>query len=165
WCLETGMDVNMTTITPTELATILTRFYCEVRPVQSENRLGSMPQVQAEEYHKSSMKALRNAINRYIQDIGRNVDIVRDSDFKVANRVFNGMLKDRMKTGASRPVSHKSIISDDDLHLINGYFQNAADAPIILRQYIWYAISIHFVTRGMEMHHQLRTDSFSFQKD
>ncbi|KAK3102382.1 hypothetical protein FSP39_010963 [Pinctada imbricata] len=75
------------------------------------------------------------------------------------------MLKDRMKTGASRPVSHKSIISDDDLHLINGYFQNAADAPIILRQYIWYAISIHFVTRGMEMHHQLRTDSFSFQKD
>ena len=35
----------------------------------------------------------------------------------------------------------------------------------ILRHCVWYNIAIHFVTRGIEFHHQLRKDSFLFQSD
>ena len=38
-------------------------------------------------------------------------------------------------------------------------------SPIKLRQSVWYNIAIHFVTRGLEFHHQLQMESFNFLTD
>lgn len=43
--------------------------------------------------------------------------------------------------------------------------EKATTSLVILRQAVWYLISIHFVTRGMEFHHQLKLDSFEFNED
>lgn len=124
-----------------------------------------MPKQQAGDYHKNSMKSIRGAINRYLQDIGRNIDIVRNPEFKAANRVLDGLLKDRMQKGISKPTAHKAIISPTDLMKIQTYLGNAAANPLILRHCVWYNISIHFVTRGIEFHNQLRLNSFEFLVD
>ena len=45
----------------------------------------------------------------------------------------------------------------EDLQRIASYFKRAPSSPIVLRQYVWYNLSIHFISRGLEFHHQLRT--------
>lgn len=56
-----------------------------------------------------------SALNRHLQDLGRNIDIVRDKEFKSANHTLDGMMKVMTKTGASRATEHKSVITTDDL--------------------------------------------------
>ena len=155
----------MAEVTPEALCLILTKFYCEVKPQDPEKRSNTMPEHQANIYHQNSMCNIRSAINRHIQDKGRSIDIVRDPQFKAANRIFSGILKERKRDGSSRPTSHKEIINYADLKKIQEYFADAPNDPVVLRQFVWYNISIHFVTCGMEFQHQLRLDSFEFVTD
>jgi hypothetical protein len=37
-----------------------------------------MPEQQAAEYHKNSLKNVRAALNRHLKDIGCDIDIVKD---------------------------------------------------------------------------------------
>ncbi|KAH3724859.1 hypothetical protein DPMN_050686 [Dreissena polymorpha] len=45
------------------------------------------------------------------------------------------------------------------------YLQKYENSLIILRKTAWYVIAVHFVTRGMEFHHQLRKNSLDFKGD
>lgn len=147
------------------MAEKLGKFYCEAKPKDTEKRSQSLPQKHAEEYHKNTLKNLRAAINRHLQDIGHKMDIVHDKEFKKANAVLDGMLKNRMQSALSLPTQHKAVIEEEDLMKINVYFNDAESSPIKLRQCVWFNIAMHFVTRGMEFHHQLGTDSFQFLTD
>lgn len=111
------------------------------------------------------MKAIRAAIDRHLSDIGRNIDIVNDKAFKTANKSLTGLMKHRMVTGTSRPTTHKEIIHKSDLQKISAYLESAYSSPVNLRLAMWYIIAIHFVSRGLEFHHQLRVDSFDFKVD
>ena len=52
-----------------------------------------MPGQQAAEYHKNSLKNVRAALNRHLKDIGCDIDIVKDIEFKAANAMLNAKLK------------------------------------------------------------------------
>lgn len=52
-----------------------------------------------------------------------------------------------------------------DLGKIYGYLKAAPSNPIILRQCVWFQLSIHFVTRGLKFHRQLTKTSFAFMKN
>lgn len=149
----------MMNIPTPELAAILKKFYCEARPKENKNS--------ASIYHKNTLVNIRGAINRHIQDIQRDppVDIVRDKEFKSANGVLDGLLKQRMRNGESKPTIHKPIIDKQDLEKISTYFKRAESSPIILRHCVWFLLSVHFVSRGLEFHHQLRLNSFDFHED
>ncbi|XP_069107107.1 uncharacterized protein [Argopecten irradians] len=155
WNIEKrGTPVDLTSVSAEDLAEILKHFYVAARP-KSENEL----------YHKNTLKNIRGAINRYFVDIGRNLDIVRDREFKQANGVLDGLLKQREKTGESKATAHKPIIEPEHLHKIATYLSRASSSPIILRHCVWYNLSVHFITRGMEFHHQLTPQSFEFHND
>ncbi|CAG2225354.1 unnamed protein product [Mytilus edulis] len=63
------------------------------------------------------------------------------------------------------PTKHKDIIELEDLRLISTYvFSNTEDA-VLLRLKVWYCLAIHFVSRGLEFHHQLNLNSFDFKID
>ena len=157
--------LNFESVIPEVLAQKLRRFYCEAKPKNTAKRAEDLTLAQSENYHKNSLKSIRSAINRHLQDLGRSIDIVRDKEFKSANNTLDGMLKTMTKTGASRATNHKAIIHAEDLERISSYFRTAPHSPIVLRQCVWYNLSLHFVTRGLEFHHQLRMDSFQFPKD
>lgn len=122
-----------------------------------------MPQEHAAEYHKNSMKNVRAAINRHLKDIGREIDIVKDIEFKSSNTMLSSKLKFNLKQGLSRATQHHPTISNEDLLKINTYLSN--DNPVALRFRIWYFLAIHFVSRGCEFHHQLSIRSLKFEKD
>lgn len=117
-------------------------------------------------YHKNSLKSIRSAIDRSLQDIRRSTDIVRDKEFKSANHTLDHtldwMLKAKIKKLVYQVTNHKSVTHSENLKQITTYFHSAPYNPIVLRQCVWYYSSIHLVTRGLEFHHQLRTDSFLF---
>ena len=154
WHLDVyGHVLDTNDVSLTELGDKLRRFYCEARPKVGEC------------YHKNTLNNIRAAIHRHFQDIGRQIDIIRGTEFRSANRALDGMLKEMTKQGESRPTLHKPIIDPEDLRKIAAYFQSAEFSPVKLRQSVWYNLSVHFVSRGLEFHHQLRRDSFVFDHD
>ena len=96
--------------------------------------------------------------------MNNNFDIVHDSDFRTSNIILDSTLKMMVKTGLSRPTKHKEIIGLQDLQLINAYLNNAKN-PVLLRLRVWFNLAIHFVSRGLEFHHQLNLNSFDFHVD
>ena len=68
------------------------------------------------------------------------------------------------KTGLSRPTAHKKIITNNDMQKIATYLQADDDAQV-LQYKVWYSLGVHFVSRGLEFHHQLTLNSFSFHQD
>ena len=110
-----GNPIDTASISAAELAEKLARFYCEAKPKDTDKRKEKMATNHAEEYHKNTLRNIRGAINRHLQDIGREMDIVRDKEFKHSNSILNGFLKERMRSGSSKPTAHKEIIDNEDL--------------------------------------------------
>lgn len=149
-----------------DLAYLIRKFYCEARPKESKSREQNLPSNLSQVYHKNTLKSVRCAINRHLQDIGRSIDIVRDKEFKAANRTLDGMLKEMTRAGASRGTTHKEVIDTADIKKNSEYFVNHSEnCAVTLRQCVWYNISLHFITRGLECHHQLLQESFQFHQD
>ncbi len=90
---------------------------------------------------------------------------MKDKEFRNANKTLDGLLKSRMRDGTSLPTKHKEVIEDTDLKKIANYFTTAPDSPVALRYCVWYNLSLHYVTRGLEFHHQLKLNSFEFHED
>ncbi|XP_062568618.1 uncharacterized protein LOC134230786 [Saccostrea cucullata] len=154
-----GYLTDFETISASDLNTLLGRFYAEACK-QSDKRKPS----QNMEYHKNSFKSIRSALNRYLQDLGRDFDIVRGREFRTSNNILDGKLKKNLQDGLSKPTQHKEIIPQADLLKISAYLFDTEN-PITLRFRTWFIISMQFVTRGLEFHHQLKRDSFVFKTD
>jgi hypothetical protein len=166
WCRENeGGEVNFAEITALDLAEKLRVFYTETEPRQTAKRLEKLPPKLAAEYHRSSLKNIRAAINRHLHDINRDINVVRDTEFKAANKMLDGKVKYNVKEGLSRPVQHKAIIGKKDLIKIDTYLNSSVQNPVILRYRVWYNLAVHFCTRGLEFHHQLSLNSFDFSVD
>lgn len=149
--------IDMAHATTSELSEKLLRFYLEAKPRTKEG--------EEVEYHKNTLKNIRAGINRYLLDLGREINIVHDKEFHRANKCLDGMLKERMRSGTLRPTCHRQIISLDDQAKILEYFKDAHRAPVILRQSVWYNLARHFVSRGVEFLNYLTPNSFIFDKD
>lgn len=123
-----------------------------------------MSSEQTSEYQKNSYKSIRSAINRHLQDLGRDIDIVRGKEFRSSNSILDGKLKKNLQEGLARPTKHKEIINTADLEKISTYlYENFT--PVALRFRIWFLLSIQFVSRGLEFHEQLKPNSFVFKTD
>ena len=135
----------------------LGKFYAEATPKVAEKR-GN------DEYHKNTMKSLRSAINRQLRELDREIDIVRGREFRKSNDILDGKLKKNLREGKSKATKHKEVIPRNDLMQISSYL-HGEDSPVVLRFRVWFILSMHFVTRGLEFHEQLRRDSFVFAAD
>jgi hypothetical protein len=168
WCMQdTGSYLDLVTTPTAVLVDLLETFYSVVVPkfvAKSTKRTPARPSEPL--YHKNTLVNIRAAINRKLADLNRtDINIVGDKAFKHANGVLNCLLKKRMRTDMSKATQHKPIIEIEDLKQIATYLTQARFSPITLRQAVWYYISVHFVTRGLEVHHQLRLDAFEFNID
>ncbi|KAK3089650.1 hypothetical protein FSP39_005342 [Pinctada imbricata] len=156
-----GQEIDLHTISPENLNNNLRHFYAEIQPKPSEKE---NQEETSSEYHKNTIKGIRSALNRHLNDIGRNIDIVKDKEFKQANAALQGKLKQNMQLGLSKPTQHKAVISPADLQKISTYLTSGVN-PVLLRYRVWFDLSIHFVSRGLEFHQQLNPQSFLFLED
>jgi hypothetical protein len=85
--------LDMYTVSAAILNENLRKFYAEAQPKNLSSRTKKMNAEHAAEYHSNSMKNVRAAINRHLKDIGRQIDIVKDTEFKSSNAILSSKLK------------------------------------------------------------------------
>lgn len=152
-----GHYLDLKAIEEPNLNECLRKFYAEAQPKAMSGREKKFSPELGNEYHKNSMKNVRAAINRHLKDSGRVIDIVNGTNFTSANKMLCAKLKNNLKTGVSRPTQHYPVIDAEELTKIHEYLKK--DDPVTLRLRIWYLFAIHFVTRGLEFHRQLKMSS------
>jgi len=84
-----------------ELATVLRKFYAEAR-----KKDGQM-------YSKNYFCSVRFALSRHFKQ-ELNVDIIKDVEFKEANRVYEAQCVELKKQGPAK-TEHKPPIADEDI--------------------------------------------------
>lgn len=103
WLAESGEDVNFENKPVEILSQLLRRFYGEVRD-QKGNR-----------YNHNTLRGIRSAISRHLQNppYNKKIDIQSNIEFKQANFVFDGYLKENKRQGKDK-TKHKDHIEDED---------------------------------------------------
>ena len=134
----------MKTIDKKELNKILRKFYAEIK---TEKGQALTP---------SALTGIRAAIHRHLTSapLSRNVNILQDSDFMSANKMFEAKAKLFTKEQNVKP-KHKPSIEYGDMEKLNKYFMEGQNNgiwrnPEKLVEFVWFSLCYHFARRGQE---------------
>ena len=149
---EKSVQLNLTTIPAEDLAGLLEGFYADARRKNGEP------------YKRNSMLSARAAINRSLSSVQPSINIFKDPAFLNANRVLDGILKERKRSGEEPAVVHKDAITPGDLEKLNLYFADVSETsdPRKLSMYVWYILTTHFCLRGGEVQAKLTKSDLVF---
>ena len=117
-----------------ELDKLLGRFYAEVRKQNGDY------------YAKKSLQSVRYGLQKHFEGV-RNVDIVKDKEFKHSNLIYKSMLVKLKKMGKAR-VQHKPVIHAEDLKTM--YSSLDQTTPRGLQNKVFLDYMLHFANRGRE---------------
>ena len=131
------------------LDNVLKRFYAEARTKKGE------------EYGRSTLLSIRNALERHLAASGRKVKITKNSLFVKSNKMLQSKLKLNRREGKEN-VKHKPVIQKEDIEkLKSSPFLSFIDPAGLLRR-VWFIVTLFWCRRGCESQRQLKTDSFRF---
>ena len=150
-----GAPLDFSVVTPSHLASVLEKFYPNVRKQDGT------------EYRKNSLLAARSALHRHLTARQPTLNLFTDGTFSRANKVLDAVLKDKKSNGREPSVEHKRTITDDDWKKIADYFGDVETTcdPRKLSSYVWFLVSSHFCLRGGEIQAKLRKQDLKFEKD
>ena len=160
WCVKRNLRVDFHSVTPVKLSEILRKFYAEVK---SEKGQPLTP---------STLTGIRAAIHRHLTSapVSRSVNIMQDSEFLSANKMFEAKCKLYTKDMNPKPT-HKSSIAAGDMVKLRQYFSEGlgtdnswADNERLL-EYVWFSLCFHFGRRGREGWRELTKQSFGLKAD
>ena len=137
-----------------ELDQILRRFYAEARAKDGEL------------YGRSSLLAIRNAIERFLNNPphNRGIKITKGEAFQLSNKMLNSKIKVQKKDGKEN-VKHKPAIPPGDLRKLSASSVIHGGTPLGLLRNVWFNTSLYWCRRGREGQRELRSDSFVFEVD
>ena len=137
-----------------ELCSLLRRFYAEARTKAGKP------------YSRTAMQSIRAALQRHIisPPYNRTISIVSDAEFKPANLVFNGRLKQNRAAGHDT-TKHKDAIEPGDIIKMYSSGTLSNKTPKALQYKVFFEISLHFARRAKEGLRELRKDSFEIKSD
>lgn len=157
WCEKRAIKVDLKTIDKKELNKILRKFYAEVK---TEKGQALTP---------SALTGIRAAIHRHLTSapLSRNVNILQDSDFMSANKMFEAKAKLFTKEQNVKP-KHKPSIEYGDMEKLNKYFMEGQNNgiwrnPEKLVEFVWFSLCYHFARRGREGWRELNKQSFEIK--
>ncbi|XP_064473356.1 uncharacterized protein LOC135388014 [Ornithodoros turicata] len=152
YCQQKGIE-NVDHIPTREIARLLQTFYEDARTREG------VP------FSANSLVVIRYAINRYYRapHINRNIDIVRDPAFHLANKTFKAIVRRLHQEEKNRvPGQHRvrpNIYSADHKRL-RQYFLLNLNTPRGLLQKVWFDLSAHMGYRSLDKIQELGKDAF-----
>ena len=154
WLISRGKSEKFQHLEAHELAELLRRFYGEVRTKKKT------------EYSKQGLISLRSGIQRHIQGppYNRNINIISDREFKQANMVLTGRIKQNRADGHD-DTKHKSAIQPGDVRKMYNTGTLSNYNPRALQNKVFFEVMLHFGRRAKEGLHDLKIDSFEFRTD
>ena len=108
WCDKRKLSVDFKTVSPTDVSEILRKFYAEVK---AEKGQALTP---------SALTGIRAAIHHHLTcaPLSRNINILQDSEFMSANKIFEEKAKLFTKENNAIP-RHKSSLQSGDMEKFN----------------------------------------------
>ncbi|XP_050954722.1 zinc finger MYM-type protein 2 isoform X1 [Labeo rohita] len=154
WLREKQLTIDFKTVEKSELNTVLREYYGSIRTSKGEL------------YGISSYVGLRAGLNRFVNDppINRAWNLMQDAEFRSANNVFKGVVKQIRRSGRDI-TTHYPPISPEDQHLLKHSPALDPGNPKGLLNKVWYDIQLHFGLRGKEGNRHLQPDSLALNRD
>ena len=151
---EKGWAVGFEMLTAEQLNDVLKSYYLDLRKTDGEF------------YKTGAMKAMRHALNRHLQatPYERNIDIIKDPQFRDANLNFDAMLTKLKKEGFGE-TKHYNAISDNDLSKIYSSMGTSVNGPTGLYNKVQFDIRLYFFRRGSENMHAMTKGHFVIATD
>ena len=127
---------------------------------------GSLRTTKGKHYSRSGYINIRAGINRHLREppFLRIVDISRDKEFRAANDVLVGSLKDLKRQGQD-VTKHKQAISDADMSKLYDSGVLSDENPVALQRKVFVELMLQFGRRGREGLRSMRKDSFLIKTD
>ena len=137
-----------------ELDQVLRRFYAEAQAKDGEL------------YSRSSLLAIRNAIERFLNNPPHNraIKIAKGEAFQLSNKMLNSKIKVQKKDGKEN-IKHKPAIPPGDLRKLSASGIIHGGTPLGLLSNVWFNTSLYWCRRGREGQSELRGDNFVFEVD
>ena len=114
-------------------------------------------------YSKSTLSSLRFGLNRYFKAT-RGFDIINDSEFTDANKVFGAKCVDLKRQGLAK-VEHKPLICKEDLKKLYESTAFGLNDPEKLQNKVFFEVMLYFCRRGRQNLRQLKKTDFPFNTD
>lgn len=154
WLKDSGKPVAFEALPEDVLCSLLRTFYAELRT--KEGKI----------YSRSSLMGIRAAIQRHLTGPGFNrvINIISGPEFRSANDVLTGQLKD-MKVKGLDVAQHHDPISDNDIRKMYSTKTLCDDNQNALQLKVYFEIGLHFGRRGREGLRELRKDHIIFKTD
>ncbi|XP_056105824.1 zinc finger MYM-type protein 2 isoform X2 [Rhinichthys klamathensis goyatoka] len=154
WLREKQLTIDLKTAEKSELNPVLREFYGSIRTSKGEL------------YGISSYVGLRAGLNRFINEppINRAWNLMQDTEFRSANNVFKGVVKQMRRSGRDI-TAHYPPISPEDKHMLKHSAALDPGNPKGLLNKVWYDIQLHFGLRGKEGNRHLQPDAFALNRD
>ncbi len=150
YCKEKGID-GADELSFTELDDVLGHFYAELRKQNGEL------------YAKKSLESTRYGLQRHF-DTTRNVDIIKDKEFKHSNLVYKSMLV-KLKDSGKAKVQHKTPIHKDDMAKIMQSSALDQSTPRGLQNKVFMDYMLYFANRGRENLREMTKDDLKIRTD
>ena len=147
FCANRGETGDFAEFDLDKLCTLLSDFYANVRSTTGKF------------YSRSSIVAIRHGINRHLKWKGKQIDIVKDTLFMQANRVFVSMLKKTREVGKGH-IDHKPVVTSSDLKKLYESDVFNTNTPHGLLHKVWFELQLYFCRRGRENMRELKVTDF-----
>ena len=154
WCAEKAIEMDLKTVTKSDLNQTLRHFYATVKNGKGEP------------YGLSSYIGLRAALNRHLNDppISKSWCLLNDSEFATSNNVFSGVIKQLRREGRDKTTHHQAL-SESDLAKIKHSDALNPNTPVGLVNKVWFDVQLHMGRRAKEGNRQLKPESFAIRVD
>lgn len=92
------------------------------------------------------------------------MNILKDTEFTSANKIFSARCKLYFKAGNPKP-KHKPCIGEGDMMKLSEYFRKWETDPHVLVEATWFHLCFYFGRRGREGWTSMMKDTFEFGTD
>lgn len=153
WCNERNISTKLQEMTEEQLDENLRHFYAEARTATGQ------------EYSKISLLSFRNAFERFLNENGQSVKLSKNPKFHKSNKMLDSKLKVNRKEGKDHGITHKPVITKEDLQKLKKSPAMSPNSPSTLLNAVWFYVVYHWCRRGREGQRELTRRSFSFATD
>jgi len=136
------VDLKTASLSATDLSEILRKFFVEVKTEKGQVLTpGALTGIRAAIHHHPTCAPL-----------SRNINILQDSEFMSANKMFEAKAKLFTKENNAKP-KHKSSIQSGDMPKLNRYLMEGQNTDGVwkdaekLVEFIWFSLYFHFARR------------------
>lgn len=105
WCSEKGIAAEIENYEPTQLNSLLERFYTEIK-----NKHG-------DDYEPESLKVMITSLDRHLKNKGYKLSIIRDREFSSSKQVLDGKAKQLRLAGRGKRPNKAQQLSEEEEEL------------------------------------------------